>query len=58
MKNYSISIYTWHIKIVNVIAKDADEAVDLAIDNTEFEYGEEYEVTDIIRSELERTDAE
>lgn len=58
MKNYSISIYTWHIKIVNVIAKDADAAVDLAIDNTEFEYGEEYEVTDIMESELERTNAE
>jgi hypothetical protein len=57
-KNFEVSFSTWNVKVINVIAQDADEAVDLAVDGTYFDDGERYEILDIIESELERTEEE
>ena len=55
-KQYEVSFRTWNVKVAHVIAEDADEAVNVALDETYFDDGEEYEILDIIESELERTD--
>ena len=55
-KEFEVSFRTWNVKTVTVIAKDYDEAVDAAVDATYFDDGEEFEVLDIIESELRKHD--
>ncbi len=57
-KNFEVSFRTWNVKVAHIIAEDADEAVNAAIDETYFDDGEEYEILDVIESELERTEEE
>jgi hypothetical protein len=55
-KEYEIVFRTWNVKTATVVAGDPDEAVDLAVDSTYFEDGEDYEVMDIIERNIERTE--
>lgn len=57
-KEYEVIFRTWNVKTAFVIAEDADQAIDMAVDDTYWEDGEDYEVSEIIERKLERTDAE
>jgi hypothetical protein len=51
-KEYEVTFRTWNVKTATVLAQDPDEAIDLAVADTYFEDGEDYEVMDIIQRSL------
>ena len=55
-KEYEVRFRTWNVKTATVIAKDADEAIDLAMDDIYWEEGEEQEVLEVLESELRKHD--
>lgn len=55
-KEYEVIFQIWKVKSVTVIAGDADEAIDLAVDDTYFEDGEDYDVVEVIEREMEKHD--